>query len=127
MLVELGNSSPVSDASLPAVCYMTVPDVYTYVVADSAQALADETAAHLGRASGGATHLPDQEALLSVVAAWNAESLLPPLWVWSDNDDFAVLLGHFFNAPVGRPIDVEQTHSPPAGPPGVGPALGEDA
>ncbi len=121
MRVELGNRNPTAPgAQKPAVTYVNVPESYTYEVADSAEQLATDVMREVVR-GGGVTHLPDQEAILAVSAAWNNESSGSPAWVWSDNEDFAVLLGHFFGAPVGRPDDVEQTHHTNAGPPGVGP------
>jgi hypothetical protein len=145
MEVRMGNPSPVKvleERTSPTVFYCSVPPILTYVVAESgaemrigrdasgkshvreiksAAALAEAVAGHIGRSVDGITHLPDQEALLAVIASWRAESAGTPLWVWSDNEDFAVLLGEFFNAPVGRPDNVEDTHYSDAGPPGVGP------
>ena len=139
MQVQLGNANPTRIAPdgvddngrdvflAPRVTTISVPNTYTYVVADSAADLANETAANLGRAVDGITRMPDQEALLAVIASWRAESSGSPTWVWSDNEDFAVLLGHFFDCPVGRPGDVEATHHTDAGPPGVGPVDAEAA
>jgi len=130
MQVELGNTAPTTvapDAAdpdgvvwEPRVTYVNVPDEYTYVVADSAADLADETLKSLGRASaaGGVTHMPDQEALLSVNAAWGTQSSGKPTWVWSDNPEFQTLLAKFFDCPAGRPDDVEATHHTLAGAPG---------
>ncbi len=121
VLVEMGNLNPNAvGAEGPAVTYIGVPDSYTYEVAKSAETLANDVAAHVGRASNGVTRLPDQEALLAVVAAWNAESGGSPEWVWSDNKDFAVLLGRFYDCQVGRPDDIEATHHTNAGPPSQG-------
>lgn len=44
----------------------------------------------------------------------------PPSWIWSDNEEFAQLLGRYYECPVGLPEDVEDTHFTLAGPPGVG-------
>jgi hypothetical protein len=132
MLVEMGNVAPASDAAGPAVCRMTIYGTYVVadkgarmtighgneVVVESAADLAAHAAAHLGRAVG-VTHLPEQEALLNVRALWMDESQAPPSWVWSDDENFAVLLGEFFGCPVGRPDDVEMTHHTVNGPPGV--------
>jgi hypothetical protein len=127
MLVELGNDTPTADGvQTPAVTTIGVPDSYSYEVAASAKDLASEVAAHVGRSSNGVTRVPDQEALLAVVAAWRAEAAGDPTWVDCDNNDFAVLLGEFFGCPVGRPDDVESTHYTNAGPPGVGPATEEN-
>lgn len=145
MLVELGNPSPTKVADevrqgAPVVLYVPVPDDYTYtaaypdgqtqrigrgrdVDATSAAELALEAAAHLGRSIDGVTHIPEQEALLAVVNAVRGEMVGAPSWVWSDNADFAVLLGAFFDCPVGRPDDVEMTHVTDHGPAGVGPDL----
>jgi hypothetical protein len=121
VLVELGNPAPTATENAPVVTYCSVPGTYTYVVADSAEQLALEAAAHIGRSSDGVTRLPDQEALLAVIAGWRAESTGNPTWVWSDDGDFAVLLGHFFGCPVGRPDNLEATHFTTAGAPGVFP------
>lgn len=123
MLVEFGNANP-RNTEGPAVTYMNVPDTYTYKVADSAARLASDLRDHIADAlvsNDGITHLPDQEALLAVQAGWRAEGNGQPSWVWSDNEDFAALLGHFFNCPVGRPSDLEETHFTNAGAPGVRP------
>lgn len=141
MLVELGNMIPTADTVGPAVTYMSVPeeDLYgnqTYEAAKSGALMevginqtreissAADLAVEVMRqvsSGGGITHLPQQEAVLSVIAAWNSEGNTRPAWVWSDNERFAVLLGEFFGCPVGRPADVEQTHYTVAGPPGVFP------
>lgn len=141
MLVELGNPSPKVDLGAPAVTYVEVPDSYTYVAAyddgqtqqigrgadgrarhvdvTTAEELASEAAAHLGRAVDDMTQMPEQEALLAVRASFAAQSEGRPSWVWSDNADFEKLLGAFFGCPTGRPADVEMTHHTDAGPPGV--------
>lgn len=124
MLVELGNPNPRrTEGRAPVVTYVPIPDTYTYAVADSAEALAAEVKAHQADTlvnNDGITRLPDQEALLVVDAAWRAEGSGSPSWVWSDNDDFATLLSHFFGGvPIGRPDDLEATHYTDAGEPGV--------
>jgi hypothetical protein len=74
----------------------------------------------VGDISDGTGH---HEAFQTARAGWLAESsAASPSWVWSDNSDFAVLLGAFFGCPVGRPANVEDTHWTASGPPGVGPA-----
>jgi len=105
---------------------------YTYVVAEpgAAHRMPDEhdgtpveTAAQLAEiarhnievANGydfRLSHLPDHEALIVAVAVWNSgqHAVGQPSWVWSDNPDFAVLLGEYFHCPVGMPDDVEATH-----------------
>lgn len=123
MLVEFGNPNPSHTDNKPVVTYLPIPDAYTYVVADSAADLAAEVKSHWANAlieRDGITNLPDQEAILIAQAAWRAESRGgKPDWVWSDNDAFAVLLGHFFDCPVGRPDDVEARYFTDAGEPGV--------
>jgi hypothetical protein len=120
MQVELGNNSPTHEGTVaPAVTYCSVPDVYTYEVAESSDDLAMDIMREIAT-GGGITHLPEQEAVLSVIAAWNNESAGKPGWVWSDDEDFEVLLGKFFGCPTGRPEDVEATHHTLAGAPGVG-------
>jgi hypothetical protein len=137
MRVELGNIAPKTVAfdGDQRVTYIEVPDDYTYVVAEpgavmrigrdndveveSAADLATQALVHIARQSGGMSHIPDQEALLAVRGAWEAHSDAPPAWVWSDNEPFMVLLGAFFDCPIGRPDGVEFTHHTAAGPPGV--------
>jgi hypothetical protein len=140
MLVELGNTLP--DTGEPDVINVSVPDIYTYVVADGTNDMelgagnvatpetAAELATHVMRdisvGDPDLTHSPDQEALISVVRTWAAYNRSgSPTWVWSDDDNFAVLLGCYFASPVGRPDDVEETHHTASGPPGVGPAAAE--
>jgi hypothetical protein len=98
MEVQMGNPSPVKvleERTSPTVFYCSVAPILTYVVAESgaemrigrdasgkshvreiksAAALAEAVAGHIGRSVDGITHLPDQEALLAVIAAWRAES-----------------------------------------------------
>lgn len=145
MKVELGNAKALrvaEERDAPTVTYVEVPDEWTYEVAqsgtrmtigpdnvvevDSASALASAARDHITNAMlfrDGIYHLPGQEALLGVMAAQQAEGGGVPLWVWSDNEDFAKLLSEFYGVPVGRPDDVEDSHHTNAGPPGVGPAI----
>lgn len=126
MNVEYGNPAPnFVDHDGPAVTYQTIPDSYTYRVAADAAELASGIALNMATAPDGITNLPDQEAALAAIAGWRANSRANPTWVWSDNEDFAVLLGKFFGCPVGRPVDVEETHYTVAGAPGVGPEVPE--
>jgi hypothetical protein len=129
MLIEMGNPAPTTTENSPAVTYFSVPDTYGYVAHDSAVELANAIARHLvalpdprvtrlGDVSGGTG---DHEAFLAVLNGWRAESSGMPSWVWSDDEDFAVLLGAFFGCPVGRPDDLEATHFTTAGAPGVFP------
>jgi hypothetical protein len=130
MHVELGNTAPTTvsgDDGAPRVTYVNVPEEYTYAEADSAEELAGEALQHLARSAGGVTHMPDQEALVAVNAAWQTQSAGKPAWVWADSEPFAVLLGKFFDCPVGRPDDVEQTHHTYAGAPGTGSSAEADA
>lgn len=137
MLVELGNAAPTLTDKAPAVTRVQVPDTYSYAVADAgvatevgvervvamedAASLAVELMRQVSIGDPAITHVPDHEAAIAVINAWRAESLTVPTWVWSDNEAFAVLLGHYFGCPVGRPDDVEATHHTLSGPPGVGP------
>ena len=125
MRVAYGNSSPTHPgAEGPSVTYQTIPDNYTYVVADSAADLAAEAKAHQADAlmnNNGITRMGEQEALLAAVAGWRANSAGDPDWVWSDNEPFGVLLGAYFGVPVGIPDDVEERYRTYSGPPGVGP------
>jgi hypothetical protein len=129
MQVELGNQAPTRTDNSPVVTYSSVPDSYSYTPHESAVELANAFARHLvalsdqgvtrlGDVSGGTG---DHEAFLAVLNGWRAESTGAPTWVWSDNPDFAVLLGAFFGCPVGRPDDLEATHFTTAGAPGVFP------
>lgn len=68
------------------------------------------------------TRLPDHECFLSIVRDWPSHSPLPPTWVWSDDEDLALMLSEAYGCPVGRPDDVEDTHHTISGPPGVGPS-----
>lgn len=131
MRVELSNVLPdlANDGQpTPTVTYVGVPDSYDYQPHQSAEVLAGNLARHLATA-GGVTRLGDHsdgtgdhEAFLSVVRSWSMNADGIPAWVWSDNNDFAVLLGAFYGCPVGRPDDIEMTHHTDSGPPGVGPA-----
>lgn len=143
MHVELGNSNPSRPGAIgPAVCYIEVSPGLTYEVADAGVEMeigverlaAIETAADLSvelmrqilTGDPSITHIPAQEAALSVIAAWQQEGRGSPTWVWCDNDDFAVLLGHFFGCPIGRPDDVEASHFTRAGAPGVFPPVSSE-
>lgn len=137
MLVELGNPAPTTTDNTPCVLRIHIPDEYSYVVADSgvetevavgrtatlesAADLAVELMRQVSIGDPALTHIPDHEAALAVINAVRAESTGVPTWVWSDNEPLAVLLGHYFGCPVGRPDDVEDTHFTFSGPPGVGP------
>lgn len=131
MQVEFGNPAPTAMEYGPVVTYSSVPDDgYDYQPHESAEELANALARHIATAPGGVTRVADisggtgnHEAFLSVVAGWRSESNANPTWVWSDNGDFAVLLGKFFGCPVGRPDDVEDTHYTYAGPPGTAPEV----
>lgn len=151
MIVELGNTAPhdvIGGENLPlpgpAVTTIWIPDDYTYKVAEEGAEMrgrggtftsesAEHLAAHVLRevltGEPNVTHSPDQEAVISVAHAWSSlasppgSNAVPPAWVWSDNEDFAVLLGHYFGCPVGKPDDVEDTHYTESGPPGVGPTV----
>jgi hypothetical protein len=136
MQVELGNSSPhaVIDGDVQplhdgaaAVTYYSVPDTYTYVPAPKAADLANEVMRQVVGGQEGITQMPDQEAVLAVVQSWRFHSATSPAWVWSDNDDFAKLLGAYFDCPVGRPDDVEDRYHTNAGPPGVHPPVAAEA
>lgn len=127
MQVEYGNpAANFVNFDEPTVTYQTIPDEYTFDSGTAtAQEVASSVALNMATAPDGITRMPGQEAILAAVAGWRANSRANPTWVWSDNEDFATLLGKFFNCPVGRPADVEQTHHTLAGPPGVGPEAPE--
>jgi hypothetical protein len=121
MHVELGNAAPRDvNHSDPAVTYIEMPDENTF---DPAVNL-DEFRSHLSDSvfNDGITHRPDDEALLEIVAPgglWSKLSTAKPTWVESDNADMARLLGAWFDCPVGKPADVEETHHTYSGGPGV--------
>lgn len=119
MLVLLGNTAPILADGAPAVTTINVPASYTFEVPDDLARFAVEIVQHLLQTDG-ATRLPGQEALLSVMAAWAAQSNAKPGWVWSDNHDFARVISMLYGCPVGIPDDLEATHFTMAGPPGVG-------
>lgn len=129
MNVELGNKTPkMGDGSLaeldgaPAVTYIVIPDSYTF----DPDVDVDELQRHLYRTrSTGITNRPNDEAIMAVVHAdgiWsNHSGDDSPAWVaCDDNPAFAMALGRFFQCPVGRPEDIEETHYTRGGPPGVG-------
>jgi hypothetical protein len=134
MRVEFGNPAPTgryADGSTvpgPIVTFCgPLPDdeEYGYAPHEDARTLAMNLALHMatapvqrfGDVSDGTGH---HEAFSTAVQSFRAESNGTPTWVWSDDEDFAVLLGAFFNCPVGRPADLEATHYTLTGPPGVG-------
>lgn len=115
MFVELGNPAPLRVEG-PAVTYVHVPDVYGYEPHGDAEVLAGNLARHLATV-GDVTRCGDvsdatghHEAFLAVVRGWGNEGARPPSWVWSDNADFAKLLGAFWGVPWDRPADMEMTH-----------------
>lgn len=134
MLVEFGNVAPEgvegTGVEGPAVTRLSIPDHYTYVVAhegtaptmrlpdehsdsprrdvDNAAMLASIAKDNIETGDTRLSHLPDHEALVSVANSWAALGQGRPSWVWSDNDDFAVLLGHYFGCSVGRPVTSEE-------------------
>ena len=127
--VEFGNPAPTAQIADgyrgQVVTYCgPLPDdpEYGYTPHEDASVLAGKLARHMATAavprvgdiSDGTGH---HEAFQTAIASWRAESYANPTWVWSDNEDFAVLLGQFFDCPVGRPDDVEATHYTLAGPP----------
>lgn len=116
MLVEMGNPAPTRTENAPVVTYFNIPNEYGYQAHESADVLAGKLARHLATATA-VTRLGDvsdgtgdHEAFLAVTNGWRAEANAAPTWVWSDNEDFATLLGAFYDCPVGRPDDVEDTH-----------------
>lgn len=131
MNIEFGNTITVDGAPVPDVLNVKgLPDgeEYGYQPHESAEQLASKLARHLMVNAGGVTRVGDisdgtghHEAFLHAYAHWQATGNGTPAWVWSDNPDFAVLLGAFYGCPVGRPDDVEMTHYTESGPPGVGP------
>lgn len=110
MNVAWGNPDPTGDVEGPTVTEQSIPEFYTYVVADDAATLANEALRDINTGDPDRSHLPDQEALVAAANAWRALGNGSPSWVWSDNEDFAVLLGHYFGCPVGRPDTSEEGH-----------------
>ena len=141
MIVEFGNPAPTAQIdggsyTGPVVTYCgPLPDdpEYGYSPHPDASVLAVKLAQEMETAErerDGIYRVGDisdgtgfHEAFLTAVNGWRAQASAyrGPTWVWSDSGDFAVLLGHFFGCPVGRPADVEDTHRTLAGPPGVHP------
>jgi hypothetical protein len=122
MRVELGNVSPKDvNHSDPCVTYVTLSDEDTF----NPSVDVAELRAHLSDSAlynDGVTHRPDDEALLDIVSpsgVWAKLSNAKPSWVDSDNADMARILGEWFDCPVGKPADVEDTHWTNAGAPGV--------
>jgi hypothetical protein len=128
MRVEFGNTAPTATENSPVVTTIVIPDSYGYTAHESAATLAANIARHLATAPGGITRLGDisdgtgdHEAILATITGVRNESNATPAWVWSDNEDFAVLVGEFYGCPVGRPDDTEDTHFTASGAPGVHP------
>lgn len=151
MLIELGNPrriSPFADhaPNAPAVTYLNIPDsnhpledgsegdVAHYGVGDDFDAAMIRE--HLDQVRmDGVTHLPGHEALLSAIhpisGLWTAHGALPPSWVHAPVEDDARAqqlvqqLSEWYQIPVGKPDDVEDTHWTLHGrslPPGVIPS-----
>lgn len=146
MLVELGNPvrtnpSPGTNPTAPAVTYLNIPDS-CHVLGDGTEGDVahygvggDFDAAAIRAEFGqmrldGVTHLPGHEALLTIIhplhGLWSQHGTEDPSWVWSDNDELARQLSDWYQVPVGRPGDMEDTHFTKAGPPGVIPAASID-
>jgi hypothetical protein len=103
--VEFGNPNPVG-VDHPSVTRAVIPDFYTYAVTDDAAALAAQVRGEVDNSE--ITHQPGQEALVAAANIWRAHGNGTPSWVWSDNDNFAILLGHYFGCPVvGHPTNEE--------------------
>lgn len=127
MLVTFGNASvlgaggQVLDRLDPTVTTMHIPDSYSF----DPEVNVDEFKSHLYDAvvaGAGITQREDDEALLAVThanGAWNSHSNAKPLWVDSDNAEFASVLAAFYGCPIGTPDDVEDTHFTLGGPPGI--------
>jgi hypothetical protein len=84
--------------------------------------------------NNGVTHLPDHEALLSIVSAWPSQSSGKPSWVSVTPDqntpegvaeDVEKFLSDHYYCPQGRPEDVEFTHWTRFGEPGQLPRAAE--
>lgn len=146
--IEFGNIAPVNaiDKS-PGVTTIHIPDgdenglgAYTHEpglsVADFREHLID---AEMYR--GGITHLPDHEALLSIVRAWPQQGHEKPAWVKVTHrddafthhgakkgalstkrsaDDLQKFLQEFYRLDNEKPADVEDRYHTKFGPPGDG-------
>lgn len=127
MLVRMGNETPHAHI-LPsdhdgAPCEYTwrLPEGFDYTHEPEGRLNGKDALIHV--LSNNVPHLPGHEAFVSVTNDWPNHSPKPPTWVWSDNEDLAVMLSEAYGCPVGRPDDVEDTHHTLAGPPGVGPVV----
>lgn len=130
MQVQMGNQSPhahLVDHDQPCVYYWSLPDGSPYTHDEHGAAYGVEKRpngkdAYIHVLQNQVTRLPGHEAFVSVVVDWPNHSPKPPTWVWSDNEDLALMLSEAYSIPVGIPENVEDTHHTNAGPPGVGPA-----
>ncbi len=117
----MGNSTP-----LPSMVNHSDPCVYTWNDNGSglthvAEGRPNGKDALLHVLTNGVTHLPDNEAFVSIVRDFPNHSDQPPSWVASEDcPDLALMLSEAYDIPVGKPEDVEATHHTLAGPPGVG-------
>lgn len=122
MIVEMGNATPTSptiDHSEPCVTsWNDNGSGCTHVE----EGRPNGREALLEVLTSPVTHLPDHEAFVSVVTAWQNEGNGKPTWVYSEDcPDLALMVSEAYGCPVGRPDDIEDTHYTHAGPPGVGP------
>lgn len=129
--VELGNENPIlkdgdDPMDAPCVTEISIPNdpanfpeghhAYQQVM-DSGMTGA-ELKDHIANAvldQDGITHLPGHEAVMAVahpLGIWRAHCTkgAKPTWVWSDNLEVARILSEYFECPMGRPADVEDTH-----------------
>lgn len=109
MLVKLVNMSPVADPDGgPRVTRFGISaDGYDYQPHEDADVLAGKFARHLVANADQTTRLSDvsdgtgdHEAFRAVQYAWPQHGHGVPAGVWSDNPDFAKLLGRFWDTQV---------------------------
>lgn len=120
MKVEMGNSQAVEyrNGDMANPIPLAGPAVYTWEVHDGApytmEPVADMGVIHQDILGGGAqllqagggpftAHLPDHEALVSVLSDWPNHSLGRPDWVASDHPALQEALAAFYNVPAGKP------------------------
>lgn len=132
MRVLMGNAEPI-DAPGPAITFAQVNDgkkedgsyLVGYIMGSDAAEIKD----HLFDNPGLVTHLPGQEAILTVTRSFSDHAGSKPTWVAIEPEnrdeenarDFERFLSDFWKCPIGYPDDLESTHYTFAGPPGTGP------
>lgn len=131
MIVEFGNQAAKNGVDdRPKVTTVHVPEGDGGYSHEIGGVSVDDFRMHRQEAAdynNGVTHLPDHEALLSIVASWPSQSVGKPAWVSVTSDqntpegvaeDVEKFLSEHYYCPQGKPEDVELTHWTRFGPPG---------